>query len=384
MITRRAYKFRLKVNAHQSERLSQFAGCNRLIWNKALALQKKRLDQNVRVLNYAETTAQLIDWKKELPFLKDVHSQPLQQTLKDQDASLKAAFAKTKGFPKFKKKGQRDRFRFPQGIKLDGDRIWLPKLGWFRFYKSKAVEGTIKNVTVSRSADKWFVSIQVEEDVAEPIHPSKTAVGIDMGVAQFATLSDGTAIEPVHSFRRYEYRLGREQRKLSRKVKLSSNWKNQKAKIRRIHFKISCVRNDFLHKATSTISKNHALIVLEDLKVKNMSSSAKGTLDQPGKNVAAKSGLNKSILDQGWYEFKRQLLYKQQWLGGKVILVNPANTSRTCELCNHVDANNRLSQAKFQCVACGHCENADLNAAKNILAAGRAVLACGDIRRIAV
>mgnify|MGYP003552270696 FL=1 len=112
-----------------------------------------------------------------------------------------------------------------------------------------------------------------------------------------------------------------------------------------------------------------------------MTKSAKGTEEAPGKNVAAKSGLNRSILDQGWYEFKRQLKYKQEWAGGLVILVNPKNTSQTCSICSHTAAENRLSQSQFQCLVCGHTENADLNAAKNILAAGRAVLACGDIGR---
>jgi putative transposase len=148
--------------------------------------------------------------------------------------------------------------------------------------------------------------------------------------------------------------------------------------------KIAHVRNDFLHKCTSEISKNHAIVVLEDLKVANMSKSASGTVSEPGINVAAKSGLNKSILDQGWYEFRRQLMYKQQWCGGNVILINPVNTSRGCAVCGHTAAENRRSQAQFQCIKCDHSENADVNAARNIEAAGRAVLACGDIRRDAV
>ena len=154
-------------------------------------------------------------------------------------------------------------------------------------------------------------------------------------------------------------------------------------RVQKLHNKIANVRRDFLHKTTTEIAKNHGVIVLEDLKVMNMSKSAKGSVEEPGTNVAAKSGLNKSITDQGWYEFKRQLIYKQQWSGGKVILVNPVNSSRTCSRCNHVDAENRLSQALFQCTGCGYCDNADLNAAKNILAAGQVVIACGDIRQVA-
>ena len=124
------------------------------------------------------------------------------------------------------------------------------------------------------------------------------------------------------------------------------------------------------------------MIVLEDLKVKNMTKSAKGTIDNPGKNVKAKSGLNKSILDQGWGEFKRQLEYKQKWRGGDVILVNPKYTSQACSVCNNVCADNRTSQSEFKCVACGHKTNADFNAALNVLRAGHVQLACGDIERV--
>jgi putative transposase len=134
------------------------------------------------------------------------------------------------------------------------------------------------------------------------------AVGIDVGIARFATLSDGSFVEPLNSFRKHEARLRRYQRAMSRKTKFSSNWKKAKAKVQKIHTRIANVRKDFLHKASATISKNHALVVVEDLKVSNMSRSAKGTVDAPGRNVRAKSGLNKSILDQGWGEFRSQFL----------------------------------------------------------------------------
>jgi putative transposase len=218
-------------------------------------------------------------------------------------------------------------------------------------------------------------------EVAEPVHPSKSEIGIDMGVVRFATLSDGTFAAPINSFGKVKTKLARQQRKLSRKQKYSSNWHKQKRKVQRIHAKIAHVRRDFLHKLTSSISKNHAVIALEDLRVKNMSASAKGTIEDPGKNVKAKSGLNRAISDQGWYEFRRQLEHKQQWRGGKVIAVNAFNTSLECSECHHRAKENRVSQAEFKCVKCHHEEHADLNAAKNILAAGRAVQACGDIIR---
>lgn len=381
MIIRRSYYFQLKPSASQRTQLSRFAGCCRMVWNKGLELQKKQLDQQKGLLTYTEECAELVGWKKQFPFLQEVHSQPLQQALKNLDRAVKDGLSKVKGFPKFKKKGQKDSFRYPQGTKLDDDKIYLPKIGWVKFRKSREIEGVVKNVTVSRNAGKWYVSIQVEMEVPEPVHPQTSTVGIDLGVTKFATLSDGQVFKPVNSAKKLKKQLARQQRTLSRRTKFSANWKEQKSKIQRLHSRIANVRNDYLHKASSEISKNHAIVILEDLKVRSMTKSAKGTEEAPGKNVAAKSGLNRSILDQGWYEFKRQLKYKQEWAGGSVILVDPRNTSQTCSICSHIAVENRKTQAQFQCMSCGYMENADLNAAKNILAAGRAALACGDIRR---
>ena len=283
-----------------------------------LALQKQRLDAGESILRYSKSTLRLPEWKRELPWLKtDTHSQALQQTLKSLDRALMDAFDKKnpKKFPRFKKKGQRDSFCYPQGCKLEqqNSRIYLPKIGWVRYRNSREVLGTVKNVTVSRSGDKWYVSIQTERDVEAQKHPGTSTVGIDMGIARFATLSDGS------------------------------------------------------------------IVALEDLRIRNMSASASGTREQPGTNVNQKRGLNRSILDQGWYEFRRQLEYKQVWRGGLVLAVPPQNTSRSCPNCGHVSADNRKTQAKFECVACGHSENADLVAAINILAAGHAVSVCEEM-----
>ena len=200
---------------------------------------------------------------------------------------------------------------------------------------------------------------------------------MDVGIARFATLSNGQVFEAVNSFKQKQSRLARYQRALSSKVKFSRNWKKQKGKITQLHSTIANIRKDYLHKTTSTISQNHAMIVIENLQISNMSKSAKGSVESKGRNVKAKSGLNRSILDQGWFEFRRQLEYKQAWAGGGVIAVNPRNTSRTCPCCKHISADNRQTQAKFECVECGYAENADLVGAINILAAGHAVLACG-------
>ena len=202
-----------------------------------------------------------------------------------------------------------------------------------------------------------------------------TATGIDRGISRFATLSDGTFYSPLNSFRTHQKTMAKLQRAMSRKKKFSSNWKKAKAKVTKLHIKITNCRNDYLHKTSTEISQNHRTVFVEDLKVKNMSSSAKGTIEKPGRNVKAKSALNKSILDQGWGEFNRQLTYKLEWNGGRLETVPPEYTSQRCPSCNHVSRENRKTQATFRCVECDYKENADMVAALNIERAGRAQLA---------
>jgi len=385
MKIRKAYKFKLKPNQEKESLLAQFAGCSRFIWNRGLAIVKDSLEQKTGFVNYNSLAKQLTEWKKEpeTEFLKTVHSQPLQQTLKDLEKACKDAFKKDKGFPKFKKKGVHDSFRYPQGVKILESKVFLPKIGWIKFQKSREIEGTIKNTTVSKHCSKWYVSFQVELEIEEPKHQSNTSVGVDMGVSKFATLSNGDIFEPINSFKKLKDKLAKEQRKLARKKKFSENWKKQKAIISKIHTKIANTRKDYSHKVSNIISKNHAMIFVEDLKIANMSKSAKGTPESPGKCVKAKSGLNRSILDQGWFEFFRQLEYKQLWNGGHFVKIDPRYTSQKCSKCGHTHKDNRKSQSKFVCVKCSHSENADINAAKNILEAGQSSLACEDIKKIA-
>jgi putative transposase len=338
-------------------------------------LQKARYEQGEKKLGYAGLCKLLTEWRhcQETAWLAEVPAHPLQQALKDLERAYVNFFAKRAGFPNFKKKGRHDSFRYPdpKEIKLDqaNSRIFLSKLGWLRYRNSRNVLGEVKNVTVSMSAGKWFVSIQTEREVAQPT-PKGGAVGIDMGTKRFATLSDGTFYAPLNSFKRHEVALRKAQQSLSRKVKFSNNWKKAKARVQRIYARIANARRDFLHKTSSAISQNHAIVCIEDLRVRNMSKSAAGTTETPGKNVRAKSGLNKSILDQGWYEFRRQLEYKLAWKGGHLIIVPPHNTSRTCPCCGHVSADNRRTQAKFECMACGYENHADVVGAINILFRG--------------
>jgi putative transposase len=374
-----AFKYALMPTGEQQRDMRRFSGACRFVFNKALALQKQRYEHGEKKLGYAGLCRLLTEWRHGslTPWLKDAPTHPLQQALKDLERAYANFFARRADFPRFKKKGQSDSFRYPdpKQVKLDqtNGRIFLPKLGWLRYRNSRDVLGTVKNVTVSLSCGKWFMSIQTEREVEQPI-PNGGAVGIDMGIARFATLSDGTFHTPLNSNRRHETALRKAQQSMSRKVKYSNNWKKAKARVQRIHSHIGNARRDYLHKTTTAISQNHAMVCIEDLQVRNMSKSAAGTSEQPGRNVRAKSGLNRSILDQGWFEFRRQLDYKLAWNGGYLIAVPPQNTSRTCPCCGHVSAHNRQTQARFECVACGYANNADVVGAINVLRRGEVIL----------
>ena len=384
---RKAYKFKLKPTDKQAGKLHDFAGHARFVWNKVLKWNLDRLSKKQALIWCHEADYFTKLWKKsdEFGFLSELPAQCIQQKLKDLDKAFRNAFDKKqplKRIPRTKKRNVDDSFRFPEPkqIQFDNRRIKLPKLGWIGFYKSQSILGTIRNVTVSRKAGDWYIAVQVDLSPPETRNEASKALGIDLGIKKFIARSDGKEVQSSpRSYRRFEKALSSAQRKLSKKLKFSHNWKKQQQKIQRIHQKIAHCRRDFQHKLSTKLCKNHAMIVVEALKISNMSRSARGTLETPGKQVKSKSGLNKSILDQGWGEFKRQLQYKLNWLGGLYLEVSPAYTSQKCSACGYTEKKNRQSQSIFCCQSCGFEENADENAAKNILAAGHAVLACGEI-----
>lgn len=380
----KAFKYKLKTNAQTEEKLNVYSGCARFVWNKFLALNLERLSKKHKMFWYNEMSFWLTLWKssEEYGFLNDCPSQVLQQKLKDLERAFKDGFDKKqplKRLPKWRKKAMHNSFRYPQGFKISGNRIFLPKLGWINFFNSRKIVGIAKNATVSKSGNSWYISIQTEQEIAQPVHKTINQVGIDVGVKRFAALSSGQLYEPVKSYAKNQAKLAKTQRLLKRKKKFSQNWQKIAKKINNIHTKTLNIRKDHLQKLSTEICKNHAIIFVEDLKIANMSKSAKGDLENPGSNVKAKSGLNKSILDQGWGEFRRQLEYKSLWLGGAVHAVRAAYTSQSCWACGYVSKANRINQESFHCQACNYRENADINAAKNILAAGQAAIACREV-----
>jgi len=308
MERRQAFKFELMPNGEQRRQMSRFAGSARYVYNKALALKKERYEKKEKLTRF-QLDKLLVQWKQETPWLADAPAHALQQAILDLDRAYTNFFQKRTLFPKFHKKGQRDSFREsdPKCIKLEqaNSRIQLPKIGWVRYRNSREVLGQIRSVTVSLSAGKWFVSVNTLREVEQPQHPSTSAVGLDWGVARFYTLSDGEYQEQCAPLKQFLPKLARLQRRLARKEKFSNNWKKAKIRITKLHNKIANIRKEFVHKSSNDISKNHAVVIVEDLQVKNMSAASKGTKDKPGKRVAQKSGLNRSILDASPFELRR-------------------------------------------------------------------------------
>lgn len=379
-----AFKFELMPTGEQERKMRQSAGACRFVYNKALAVQQERHRSGEKKLGYAGLCKLLTEWRSsaETPWLADTQAMAQQQALKDLERAYVNFFEKRANFPQFKRKGIRDSFRSPdpRAIKLDREngRISLPKIGYVRYRNSRMVIGEVRNATVSLRAGKWYVSILTKREADQSV-PHGPAVGVDVGIARFAAFSDGKHVDPLNSFKTHEKRLAKYQRRMSRKTKFSNNWKKAKARVQKIHARIANARNDYLHKVSNSISKNHALVCIEDLQVRSMSKSAAGTAEAPGKKVAQKRGLNKAILDQGWGEFRRQLEYKMAWRGGFTVAVPAAYTSQTCPCCGHVSADNRKTQALFACVSCGYENNADTVGAINVLERGQRLFACGGM-----
>ncbi len=402
MQTLQAFKFRLVPTPEQERLLSRHAGCVRFVWNKALDLQKKRLDAGIPLLSYGDLAKLLTLWRssEDYGFLALGPSQPQQQTLKNLDRAMWEAMDRKnpKRFPRFKRKGEGDSLRYPDPfqVKLDlstrdsdgrnlHPRIFLPKVGWVGVRLSRQIMGDLRNATVTEKAGRWSVSLQTEREIQEPLSPTSPGIGLDLGVASFATLSDGTRLHPspelVAVLKRAEKTLAWEQRKLSRKFRKgpkSQNFRKQKRRVARAHERVANMRLDFLHKTSTAIGETQAIVYVEDLKIRNMTRSARGTRETPGRNVRQKSGLNRSILSQGWGIFLSLLEYKLVRLGGRLVRVDPRNTSRACFVCGHVSAENRPDQATFRCASCGHADHADVNAAKNILRVGQTRCACSE------
>ncbi|GCD75514.1 transposase [Acetobacter pasteurianus NBRC 3299] len=378
MIQRKANIYRLYPDTEQGLTLVRIAGACRAVYNLALEQRRdwwqRHKDRTGKSISFAGQCRELTDLRRDVDWLREAPIHPLQQALRDLDRAYQNFFSGRSGYSSLHRKGLHDSFRFPDPTSLRVERtgkkvgrIKLPKLGWVAFRGWYDLPGVIRNITISRRSEQWFASVQWEREVEEPAPSILPAVGIDMGVAVFAATSSGETIAPGDFGRKALRTLRKAQRAVSRKKKGSANRRKVMRRVRILHAKVANARKDFLHKLSTTIAKNHGTVVVEALQVRSMSASAKGSVEESGRNVRQKAGLNRSILDQGWRMFRTLLGYKLADRGGRLIEVPAAYTSQTCSVCGSVDPANRASQARFICTACGHSENADINAAKNIL-----------------
>jgi len=385
-----ASKLRLYPTTEQAEIIHKHFGLTRYVYNRLLYLRNRYYQKTGSSLSSKTWINYLKYIKKQTPWwTSEFDSQVPQMSSRDLDTAYKNFFRRIKqgqtpGFPKFKSKhNPYQSFQYPQRVKIDIDnrKIYLPKIGWVKvrgIRKDYSYEN-IKTVTVSyESNDQYHVSLLLEDSVnCYPVNNNSETVGLDLGVAKFATLSDGTVFQLPESLEKKILKVKRKQRQLSRKRKGSKNFKKSSRKLARAHLKVRNIRKDMHHKIALQLSENQAVVV-EDLKISNMSKSAKGTLENPGTNVAAKSGLNRSILQQGWFQFINILDYKLARNGNRLIKINPQYTSQTCSHCGSVSKDNRKTQETFKCLECGYSNNADVNAAKNILRLGLETMSAGS------
>ena len=366
MLVKKGFKFRLVPTKEQKQKLLQHGGNSRFMWNLFLKTNIDYYKETGKFKFYHKLAIVIPKLKQEFPFLKESFSQSLQMVARQFDRALKDSFKKEKGFPSFKRKALlNDSFTCPQKWRLGKGFVFIPKIGEMRWIKHRPLEGKPKSITISQDGDRWYCSVLCEYEIKEQEKKTENVVGIDIGLKEFCTLSNGIVINNPKYLKKYEERLIKKQKKLSKKQKGSKNRFKQRMKVRKIHTKIKNVRGDFLHKTTSSMIAKYDGIVLEDLNVRGMM-----------KNHC----LAKSIADVSLSEFKRQLKYKAMWNSKHFVLIGRFEpTSKTCSNCGYIQ-DMPLSKRQYNCPYCGMSLDRDLNASINICRLGQSrINACGVV-----
>jgi putative transposase len=376
-----AHRCRAYPTPEQAAMLSRTFGCVRVVWNRTLAARQARYATAGTGMSYRDTDAALTALKRDpdLAWLNEVSSVPLQQTLRHQHKAFQAYFAKRARHPRFKSRHGRQSATFTRSaFRIRDGALWLAKTSapLRTVWSWPDVDlGTLNptTVVVSRDLDgRWFVTFLVELSDPAPLAPTDKSVGVDLGLTYFAALSTGEKIAHPHDMARHERRLKRYQRMLARRQRGSKNRAKARVKVARQHSRVADARRDFLHKTSTALIRRFDVIAVEDLNVRGM--TAKGS--------ARKRGLNRSIARAGWAEFRAMLAYKAERTGRSLIVADRwYPSSKTCSGCGHTLASLSLGTRHWQCPSCGARHDRDTNAAKNVLAAGLAVTACGaDLR----
>lgn len=356
------YKYRLKPAKCQLPLLYQFTGCSRYVYNQALAEFKTQ----GQMLSWYNQNAKLVALKKQLVWLRSAHSQVLQLALRDLDLAYKAYVKMVKVDPStklhYRKRGLNDSFRYSQNIKVRNSTIYLPKIGWVRYIDTRPVTGKIKQCTVKREGLYWYICLACEVPIFETVKVNNV-LGLDLGLKQFATLSDGSTVDNARPLEKQLHKLRLVQRRLSRKAKGSYNKAKQRLKVAKVHAKIRNCRQDYLHKISTALVKNHDAVTVEGLHVQDMLKN---------------KYLSRSVSDAGWSTFINMLKYKCTLYGKHFIQLDQyLATTKTCSACGSVQ-DMPLHIRTYKC-DCGLVLDRDYNAALNIQRAGLAQLACGAL-----
>ena len=371
-IVSRAYKYRFYPTESQKEQLSHSFGCARFVYNYFLNMRTDLYYEKHEKINYHKTSQRLTELKQDQRFcwLKDVSAVILQQTLRNLDKAFTNFFAGRAQYPKFKKKNSKQSicytksaFSFKDGWLTIAKNSKPLKIRW-----SRTFVGKLSSITVSKDfADRYFISFLVEERVFE-LPTTKKTIGIDVGIKDVCVASDGFRSGAPKYFRRYEDKLAKRQREMSRKKKGSKNRAKARLRVAKIHAKISDSRNDFNNKLTTKLIRENQAIAVENLNVKGMMRNHK---------------LAKSIGDSGWYDFFRKLKYKAEWYGRDLLEIDRwFPSSKRCNQCGYINNNLKLHDRLWHCSSCTKTIDRDLNAAQNILTVGLAGLAFGENGRL--
>jgi putative transposase len=354
-----SHKIALDLNNVQRNYMARSAGCARFAYNWALAEWDRQykawqVDNTLPKPDWMSLNKELNSIKRDkFPWMLEVTKCAPERAIKNLGVAFDRFYKKVSNYPKFHKKGVRDSFYIGNSeFVVDGDRIRIPKLGWVRMFQSLRYEGKIMSATVSRTADRWFVSINVETNDPLTATENQGTVGVDLGIRCLATLSNGKRYENPRPLENLLFRLRRLSRRLSRKVKGSKNWYKAKAKIARLHARIANVRRDKLHWLTTKLSREYKTVVIEDLDVKGMMSVPY---------------MARKISDVGFYDFRSKLTYKTGWRGVNLIVADrDFPSSQLCSSCGYLHKDLTLSQTEWKCPNCGQTHDRDLNAAINL------------------